>query len=50
MSIILIFGSIYLDHLASSIEKTKEKGGMYTSFTTGIQGRGWRITNQQEAY
>ena len=23
---------------------------MYTSFTTGIQGRGWRITNQLEAY
>jgi hypothetical protein len=36
MRIILIFGSIYLDHPASSIVKTKEKGGMYS--------RGWRIT------
>jgi hypothetical protein len=40
MRIILIFGSIYLDHLASSIEKTKEKGGMYTSFTTGYKKQG----------
>jgi hypothetical protein len=38
--IILIFGSIYLDHPASSIEKTKEKGGMYTSFTTGYTRQG----------
>jgi len=31
----------------------KEEGGrghVYTNFTTGKQGRGWRIANQQDAY
>ena len=34
-------------------EKMKEEGGrghVYTNFTTGKQGRGWRIANQQDAY
>jgi len=48
-----------LDHPASSIiiliillilRRQRRREGVYISFTTGIQGRGWRITNQLEAY
>ena len=41
---------IILIILLNNIEKTKEKGRACISVTTGIQGRGWRITNQQEAF